>query len=170
MVRTFQDAAATHLKMVLVIKRSWPSTERLLGSVLLACEKFGIYEPRKKVRERRERGEATKKGNTKLTNCPFSLMGREFERGKWHMYVLSGTHNHDLPDILLGHAYRGRIHPQALEVVKMLSSHGTPPKPIYSLLHSEEGCVTSRRQLYNAKSKLKSKARGDRTITQDVLH
>ena len=171
MIKFFQDEAAEKFNMVLVIKRSWPSNEKRLGSLLLACEKYGVFQKRRKDQSESSTPIQRKRSITKLTNCPFSLEGREFARGQWAMSVICGTHNHDHPEILLSHAYRGRVKGEQMEMVKLLSSHGTPPKPILSIMHGKEKgkCVTSRKQLYNAKAKLKMEAMGERSLTQDML-
>ena len=88
MLAHFRDIAAGH-NIVLTIKRSILPTPGRRGYVLLACEQYGHYRPRKNQPE--DQGPRTQ---TKLRGCRFALVGREIARGQWVTVVQHGRHNH----------------------------------------------------------------------------
>ena len=166
---------ALKLNMVLTIKRSWGSTPTRRGSLLLACEKYGQYTPRKRQRVAGDDASGnTRRAVSKIEGCPFALSGVEFKRGEWGLDVIHGKHNHLLPGALDGHPYVGRMDADERDTTLALTVAGTPPKPILATLKMTADArqklnFTSRRQVYNARAKFKAEARGDRTVSQEAL-
>jgi len=68
--------------------------------VLLGCEKGGKYIRYKKDLEVTENG----------TGCPFRLRGYQVKSSDgWILKLISGSHNHELTNTLVGHPYAGRF-------------------------------------------------------------
>ena len=148
--------------MVLVIKRSWKIQHNRPGGVLLACEQYGEY---------RKRGNDIRSSQSKLIDCKFALYGREDPIGVWKMYVEHGSHNHDLPKCLKGHAYVGRMSTEEVDMAQILVDIGTRPKSIsYGLRKWRKQNVTSSKTLQNTLTKIAVQQRGHRTMTQHALH
>ena len=126
MLRHYRTIAEGH-NVVLTTKRSVRPRPNRWGFILLACEQFGQYRLRKRLA-----ADESPDTNTKLRNCPFALVGREFEPGQWFMFVQHGRHNHATPTRdLVGHAYAGRVADAQTGLVSMLSDVGTPPKAVW---------------------------------------
>ena len=99
------------------------------------------------------------------------LYGREDPIGVWKMYVEHGSHNHDLPKCLKGHAYVGRMSTEEIDMAKILVDIGTRSKSIsYGLRQWHKENVTSSKTLQNTLTKIAVQERGHRTMTQHALH
>ena len=161
MLEHFRKIGFAH-NMVLVIKRSWSIEHNRPGGVLFACEQYGKY---------RKKGADIRSTQTKLMDCKFALYGREDPLGVWKMYVEHGTHNHQLPKCLKGHAYAGRLNTEEVDMSQILQEIGTRPKSIgYGLRQWNKQNVSSSRTLTNTLSKLAVQERGHRTMTQHALY
>ncbi|CAH9094908.1 unnamed protein product [Cuscuta europaea] len=159
--------------MILTIAKSRPSNSQKLGNVLLACEKFGKYRTAKKIVKSQgvKQDKGKKASRTKKSDCPFALYGREVERNLWQLQVNCGFHNHAIPTSLLGHAFAGKLTKHEISLVRDLSEAGCKPKPILqSLKMANSDNVTSRKQVYNVRCKLKKEWKDGRTVMQQLLH
>ena len=147
----------------IIILKSWKATSRVGEKVLLSCDKSGKKRSGKRVPAIGEiKTWISRKGNSKKTECPFALEGEEISPSMWRLSIRCGRHNHDLPPGLEGHAYEGRLTPKQYEDVKNMSQAGVRPTAILQTFRKdkEKPNYTTRKQIYNAKTKQRLEARG----------
>lgn len=156
--------------MVLVIHRSWKNNRTGFGTFRLVCELYG---------ERRKRADtdmdfppaSTRVLTSRRCGCEFELEGHQHDDDNWTMRVICGSHNHDLPETLLGHAYAGRITPTQQKMVYRDATIGTRPRNVLRGLKIDDSeCVTDIRQVYNAMSNMKRDETEGRRDLPQALH
>ncbi|KAI3830846.1 hypothetical protein MKX03_015551, partial [Papaver bracteatum] len=93
---------------------------------------------------------------TKKRGCPFLLSALCGDDGKWRVRVKCGSHNHDLPKTLTGHAYVARLKDEEFKKVDSFNVAGAKPRNILtSLKQDNKDNYSTIRSVYNAKTKLK---------------
>lgn len=157
-------------KMVLVTQRSWKNKRNGLGVFRLVCEYYGYPRDTTDV-DKDFPPSSNRDGKSKKIGCAFELEGREYEIDKWRVFVICGSHNHDLPDNLFGHAFAGRLTPKQHQKVRRGAMIGIKPRDLLSILKDEDPeCVTSIRQVYNSVAKMKRAEAEGRGDIQQALH
>ncbi|KAJ1416286.1 FAR1 DNA-binding domain [Sesbania bispinosa] len=102
LLKWVRETGKTH-GFVVVILRSDAGGNGWKATLVLGCERSGVYKPYKKELTRNVTG-------TKKCGCPFRLRGRPVHAGDgWRLNVVCGYHNHDVTENLEGHAYAGRL-------------------------------------------------------------
>ncbi len=172
MLQHYRDIAEQH-NVVLTVYRSTRAGPGRRGMVLLTCEQYGDYRPRKTLPPDQEIWTQSKK-----RGCRFALLGRELvlEGGLWAMVVHHGRHNHATPvRDLAGHAYAGRLEVAQEGLAQIMTASGSPPKAVWQTLRAlaedvPRRFVTESGTLKNLKAKTKRELMGGRTVTQQTLY
>jgi len=131
------------------------------NKLILGCDKGGRY----------KRAESSTQSATKKCGCPFKIRSTPLKDGLgWKVEVKCGFHNHELPDRLEGHAFVGRLNANEHKHVEDLAKRRVPPRHILlSLQERDPKNVTRITQIYNKKSTLEKKVRGNKTDIQQLL-
>ncbi|CAJ2651984.1 unnamed protein product, partial [Trifolium pratense] len=158
---------AEKLHFTVVIVRSDQGLVSGKPSFVLGCERGGAYRPSNNKAKKKVSIE--ERGSRKI-GCPFRLRGYLPKSKEWNLTIVSGIHNHVLDKALQGHLVAGRLKPEEKEMVVEMSGNLIPPRNIMSTLKKRNpDSVTSIKQLYNAKHRLKLAARGSRSEMQQLL-
>ena len=156
---------------ILTIVKSWSSSETRYGSIYIGCEKYGSTRSRRKKIDGVEVPVIPRDGSSKKDNCPFLLYGWEVEENAWQLRVESGIHNHDLPPSLQGHQLAGRLTPEEMKLVEDMTVAGVKPVPLLEVLKQTfKKNLSSRQQIYNARSRIKMKKMKQMTPMQHLLN
>ena len=149
---------------VVVISRSDNGRSSKKAFVILGCEKSGRYK-----RDKTE--EVTHSGSKKL-KCPFRLKGRLVKAvGGWILRVMCGTHNHKLLKNFEGHPYVGRLTSDEKSNLSDMTRNMVKPKlALLTLQRNNPDSHTTIRQIYNARTRIRSSLRMDRTELQYLMN
>ncbi|KAF9595726.1 hypothetical protein IFM89_003468 [Coptis chinensis] len=155
---------------IVVIKKSDYAHSGRTPRLLFACERYGIYRPKKKVNENQEEekiadencGEKKKqrkrKTSTKRCDCPFLLKGIHLSgpEDRWKVSVDCGRHNHSLATYLEGHSYAGRLTNAERQVSFEMTKNGVRPSQILNVIKERDpNNKSTKQQIYNHRAKLR---------------
>jgi hypothetical protein len=153
---------ALPLKFSIVITRSDNGKGSRKPFIVLGCERGGIYKPSGKKVKFEETG-------TGKCDCRFRLRGYLHATGEWHVTVVDGMHNHVLDKALQGHLIAGRLKPVEKQLLSEMTRNLVLPKNIMSTMKERDPKnVTVVKQIYNARYRLKQRARATRTEMQHL--
>ncbi|KAJ4832463.1 hypothetical protein Tsubulata_016016 [Turnera subulata] len=124
--------------------------------VILGCDRGGVY------RNRRKAGEETsaertrrKRTNTRLTNCPFELVGKK-DDGLWVLSIKNGSHNHEPLKDISEHPSARRFSENEVLLIKEMTEAGLKPRQILKRLRqSNPELLSTPKHVYNVKAKLR---------------
>ncbi|XP_026383446.1 protein FAR1-RELATED SEQUENCE 5-like [Papaver somniferum] len=140
----------------------------------MLCECSLKYESHWKKGSEYKPKTARKKGvyNTKKTGCPFKLKFKfNDDKKMWYMEkVISGYHNHPIPESLINHPYSARLNPLEKELVCVLSKRRTRPIDILSgvkVLNPQNSSSLS--TIYNEREKFRKESWEERVLMQQLL-
>ncbi|KAL3617340.1 Methylmalonate-semialdehyde dehydrogenase [acylating], mitochondrial [Castilleja foliolosa] len=144
---------------VVTIKQS--KKERI---VVLGCDRGGVYRDRRKpVEETPSEHTRKRKSGSRLTNCPFELLGKK-EDGLWVLTVKNGTHNHEPMKDLSEHPSARRFNEKEVILIKEMTEAGLKPRQILQKLRQTNPELSSTpKHVYNVKAKLRQ---GNLTVTR----
>lgn len=119
--------------------------------VTIACDRSGVYRKRLKtgasVRQR--------KSNSRLTNCPFEVVGKKDE-DLWTLTVKNGEHNHEPSQDSSDHPSCRRFSEEEVMLIREMTSAGKRPRQILKALNQRNpNLVSDSRNVYNVKAKVR---------------
>ncbi|KAL8541747.1 hypothetical protein ACS0TY_002855 [Phlomoides rotata] len=124
--------------------------------VVLGCDRGGVYRDRRKTID-----EATgehlrkRKSGSRLTNCPFELMGKK-EDGLWVLSVKNGSHNHEPMKDMSEHPSARRFNEKEVVLIKEMTEAGLKPRQILKRLRqTNPELLSTPKHVYNVKAKLR---------------
>lgn len=124
--------------------------------VVLGCDRGGVYRNRRKTVDESS-GEIARKRKTgsRLTNCPFELLGKK-EDGLWVLSVKNGSHNHEALKNLSEHPSARRFTEKQVILIKEMTEAGLKPRQILKRLRqSNPELLSTPKHVYNVKAKLR---------------
>jgi hypothetical protein len=152
------------LRFAIVIVNSDYGDGKRKQKLVLGCERGGVYKRTSKKLKFAETG-------TRKCRCLFKLRGYFLASKEWKLTVVNGTHNHEFDRELDAHLVRGRLKPEEMKVVAELTINLIPPRNIMTTLKERDPDNTkNKKQLYNARHRLRAKERGLRNEMQHLLH
>jgi len=132
--------------------------------LLIACERSGEYRPKKNdlVRTCTDSGKC---------GCPFKLRVKPVLGGEGCMVkLICGVHNHEMPKLLVGHPYAGRLtKDKKIVVVDMMKSMVKPRNILLTLKEHNANSYATIKQIYNAKHAYRSSIRRSNTEMQQLM-
>ncbi|GER42094.1 methylmalonate-semialdehyde dehydrogenase, partial [Striga asiatica] len=136
---------------VVTIKQS--KKERI---VVLGCDRGGVYRDRRKpVDEAQSEPIRKRKSGSRLTNCPFELVGKK-EDGLWVLSVKNGSHNHEPMKDMSEHPSARRFNEKEIILIKEMTEAGLKPRQILKKLRQTNPELSSTpKHVYNVKAKLR---------------
>ncbi|KAL6494606.1 Methylmalonate-semialdehyde dehydrogenase [acylating], mitochondrial [Orobanche gracilis] len=136
---------------VVTIKQS--KKERI---VLLGCDRGGVYRDRRKpVDETSGEHMRKRKSGSRLTNCPFELLGKK-EDGLWVLTVKNGSHNHEPMKDMSEHPSARRFNEKEVMLIKEMTEAGLKPRQILKRLRqTNPELLSTPKHVYNVKAKLR---------------
>ena len=145
-------AAFIEKKVALVIRQS--NSKR--GTVILGCDRGG------KPKNCWNLTPETRKNNkgSRLTGCKFTVSLKQYftDDGAemWLITKISGDHNHELPENMIGHpSARVLCSAQREEVVQLTKSGVMPSMIIDKLRQSDPSVLVTDRDVYNMRQKFR---------------
>ncbi|KAI3834623.1 hypothetical protein MKW92_034629, partial [Papaver armeniacum] len=141
------------------------------GSYLeMQCERSGVNVSHKGKNYIKTPNVRKRHSGTKKCGCPFLLSALCGDDGKWRVRVKCGSHNHDLPKTLTGHAYVARLKEEEIKKVDSFTVAGARPRNILtSLKQDNKDNYCTIRTVYNAKAKLKEISNEGRSVMQQFM-
>ncbi|XP_027163670.1 methylmalonate-semialdehyde dehydrogenase [acylating], mitochondrial-like [Coffea eugenioides] len=124
--------------------------------VVLGCDRGGVYRNRRKPVDESS-GELARKRKTgsRLTNCPFELVGKK-EDGLWVLTVKNGSHNHEALKDISEHPSARRFTEKEVMLIKEMTEAGLKPRQILKRLRqSNPELLSTPKHVYNVKAKLR---------------
>ncbi|KAL6517585.1 Methylmalonate-semialdehyde dehydrogenase [acylating], mitochondrial [Orobanche minor] len=136
---------------VVTIKQS--KKERI---VVLGCDRGGVYRDRRKpVDETSGEHMRKRKSGSRLTNCPFELLGKK-EDGLWVLTVKNGSHNHEPLKDMSEHPSARRFNEKEVMLIKEMTEAGLKPRQILQRLRqTNPELLSTPKHVYNVKAKLR---------------
>ncbi|CAI9104140.1 OLC1v1002762C1 [Oldenlandia corymbosa var. corymbosa] len=124
--------------------------------VVLGCDRGGVYRNRRKpVDESSGEQSRKRKTHSRLTNCPFELVGKK-EDGLWVLTVKNGSHNHEALKDISEHPSARRFTEKEVLLIKEMTEAGLKPRQILKRLRqSNPELSTTSKHVYNVKAKLR---------------
>ncbi|XP_026443342.1 uncharacterized protein LOC113343330 [Papaver somniferum] len=164
-------ARSQGLKKMCIIVQNKQVTD---NNVQMVCECSGKYESHWKKGSGYKPKTARREGvyNTKKTGCPFKLKFKFNDDNKmWYMEkVVSGYHNHPIPESLINHPYSARLNPLEKDLVRVLSKRRTRPIGILSVVKVlNPRNSSSFATIYNEREKFKTESWEERVLMQQLL-
>lgn len=154
---------AAKLGFVVVIVNSDFGSDRRKQKLVLGCERGGVYKSKNKNLKREETG-------SRKCECPFRLRGYFLSCGQWSLSVVNGKHNHDFEPKLEGHLVVGRLTDEEKLIVSDLTKSMVEPRNIMTHLKQKNpDSVTTMKQVYNVRERLKKDIRGPRSEIQQLM-
>ncbi|XP_026450699.1 protein FAR1-RELATED SEQUENCE 5-like [Papaver somniferum] len=157
-------------KMCIIVQNK----QVIFNSFQMVCKCSGKYESHWKKDSEYKPKTARKKGvyNTKNTGCPFKLKFKfNDDKKMWYMEkVISGYHNHPIPESLINHPYSARLNPLEKDLVRVLSKRRTRPIDILSgvkVLNPSNS--SSLATIYNEREKNRKESWEERLLMQQLL-
>lgn len=154
--------------MVIVITSSKGREGIGLGSasVQLACERSLQYR-RNPYKAQEDKNRQT---GTKRCGCPFRLSGIENFGGTWRLSMINGNHNHSFPHYNVGRSIISRLDKEEEEKVKEMSrAHVKPSQILVSLKDRNKENLTTLKQIYNLKQRVRREEMEGRSIMEQLL-
>lgn len=124
--------------------------------VMLGCDRGGVYRSRRKP-DGETSGERSRnrKSSSRLTNCPFELMGKK-DDGVWVLTVRNGSHNHEALKDITEHPSASRFTEKEVMLIKEMTESGLKPRQILKRLRqSNPELLSTPKHVYNVKAKLR---------------
>ena len=119
--------------------------------VTIACDRGGVYRKRLKTSENMRR----RKHNSRLTNCPFEVVGKKDE-DLWILSVKNGEHNHEPSKDTSDHPSCRRFSEEELLLIREMTVAGKRPRQILKALKQRNpNLVSESRNVYNVKAKIR---------------
>ncbi|CAA0806727.1 Methylmalonate-semialdehyde dehydrogenase [Striga hermonthica] len=136
---------------VVTIKQS--KKERI---VVLGCDRGGVYRDRRKPADEAQAEPTRKrKSGSRLTNCPFELVGKK-EDGLWVLSVKNSSHNHEPMKDMSEHPSARRFNEKEIILIKEMTEAGLKPRQILKKLRQTNPELSSTpKHVYNVKAKLR---------------
>ncbi|XP_026429995.1 uncharacterized protein LOC113326489 [Papaver somniferum] len=137
----------------------------------MQCERSGLHVSHKGKKHISKTTNVKKRhSGTKKCGCPFMLSALCGDDGKWRVRVKCGSHNHDLPKTLTGHAYVARLKDEEFNKVESFIVAGAKPWNISTSIKQDnkDNCCTIR-NVYNARAKLKEIWNEGRSVMQQFM-
>ncbi|XP_026419241.1 PKS-NRPS hybrid synthetase CHGG_01239-like [Papaver somniferum] len=135
-------------KSVVVVSKSRNPVLGRPSMLELGCERGDVYQDHKKKTDTSTLKDLTKRreSGTRKCGCPFTLKGVWMEGDKWKVRVHCGTHNHELPETLVGHSDVARLKEEEKEILVDLTKSGIRHRRVLSPLkqRSKENMSTTR--------------------------
>lgn len=124
--------------------------------VILGCDRGGVYRNRRKpVEESSSEPIRRRKSGSRLTNCPFELVGKK-DDGLWVLTIKNGTHNHEPLKNLSEHPSARRFTEKEVLLIKEMTEAGLKPRQILKRLRqSNPELLSTPKHVYNVKAKLR---------------
>ena len=138
------------------------------GTLTLKCDRGGVYRSRRNPADsdliaRRNTG-------TRLCDCKYSIKCRSTAEGKWIAGESIYQHNHQPSQDMSGHLSVRRLTEDSSQIISVLSTSGSAPKHIISALRiTEPTQVVIRKDVYNARGKMRREVLAGRTPIQALL-
>ena len=101
-----------------------------------------------KVKETSD-GDQKRKTGSRLTDCTFEIISG-CKKGIWYVRKISGDHNHEIPDSLIGHSKYRKLDGESKIKVQSMYESNVEPKEILSTLKKESQINASIQEVYNA--------------------
>ncbi|XP_024018201.1 probable bifunctional methylthioribulose-1-phosphate dehydratase/enolase-phosphatase E1 2 isoform X2 [Morus notabilis] len=118
--------------------------------VTIACDRSGVYRKRLKTGE----GMRQRKNNSRLTNCPFEVVGKKDE-DSWTLTIKNGEHNHEPSKDTSDHPSCRRFSEEEVLLIREMTSAGKRPRQILKALKQRNpNLVSDSRNVYNIKAKI----------------
>lgn len=137
---------AMKLGFVIVTTRSDNGSDRRRQSIVLGCERGGVY------KKSRKSNKALKHQDTqsKKCECPFRLRGYFLSSGVWKVNVVCGKHNHEMAENLQGHPIASRLNVEEKKLVYEMINDMVLPKDILTTLKKRRpDNLTTIKHIYN---------------------
>ncbi|RZC52276.1 hypothetical protein C5167_020707 [Papaver somniferum] len=156
---------------VVVISKSRKPVQGRVARLELGCERGGVYRNHKKKTDTPTLKDLTKKreSGTRKCGCPFTLKGVWMAGDKWKVRVHCGSHNHELPEKLVGHSYVARLKKKEKQILVDLTKSGARPRQVLSTLKQRSKKNMSMREIYNARATLKLMEIEGKSAMQQIL-
>ncbi|KAK4476937.1 hypothetical protein RD792_016106 [Penstemon davidsonii] len=124
--------------------------------VVLGCDRGGVYRDRRKPVDETSGEHARKrKSGSRLTNCPFELVGKK-EDGLWVLIVKNGSHNHEPMKDISEHPSARRFNEKEVVLIKEMTEAGLKPRQILKRLRqTNPELLSTPKHVYNVKAKLR---------------
>ncbi|KAG8368583.1 hypothetical protein BUALT_Bualt15G0060600 [Buddleja alternifolia] len=124
--------------------------------VVLGCDRGGVYRDRRKpVDETSGERQRKRKSGSRLTNCPFELVGKK-EDGLWVLTVKNGSHNHEPMKDITEHPSARRFNEKEVIQIKEMTEAGLKPRQILKRLRqTNPELLSSPKHVYNVKAKIR---------------
>lgn len=124
--------------------------------VVLGCDRGGVYRDRRKpVEEGSGERQRKRKSGSRLTNCPFELVGKK-EDGLWVLTVKNGSHNHEPMKDISEHPSAYRFNEKEVMLIKEMTEAGLKPRQILKRLRqTNPELLSTPKHVYNVKAKLR---------------
>ncbi|XP_050891220.1 uncharacterized protein LOC127096711 isoform X2 [Lathyrus oleraceus] len=155
---------AMKLGFVIVTTRSDNGSDRRRQSIVLGCERGGVYKKSKKQLNHQD----TK---SKKCECPFRLRGYFLSSGVWKVNVVCGKHNHEMTENLQGHPIASRLNVEEKKLVYEMINNMVLPKDILMTLKKRRpDNVTTIKHIYNAcrRYKKSKKEEADAVVKEEA--
>ncbi len=135
--------------------------------VVLKCDRGGAYRNRRNLAESDRR---RKTGST-LTNCPFRAVGKMVAAlNAWQLSVSVPEHNHEASISRAAHASLRRLNEEASRQLVSLTASHVVPRTIEAILRqSDQGEAIIRKDIYNARQRIRNIALNGRTPIQALV-
>ncbi|MBK5591054.1 hypothetical protein JJ728_23175, partial [Salmonella enterica subsp. enterica serovar Typhi] len=134
------------------------------GRVELGCDRSGTVRDKAPLAEGKIRRNNT---SSKLTKCPFHLVGRKIAAENWKLETKNGNYNYELQEVRNWHSSYSRLKEAEKKKIAEMSSINIRPKHILAQLQADDPQNVSHiRQVYNETAKGRREARGDMTNVQ----
>jgi len=146
---------------VLAIKRSDRDSRVVLG-----CDRGGSY------RNRLGLTNETRKRTTssRLSECPFQMVGTKSKEGFWGLRVKNGEHNHEPSENVAGHPIARRLTEEQFAEIRTMSTAGIRPREMISALRQDDpDLLAIPRTIYNARHKFRVENLAGRTPIEALL-
>ena len=128
--------------------------------VYLGCDRGGKY------RDKANPGGRIRDTSTRLTNCPFSLVGTCRE-GQWHLDIRCPAHNHAASTLPAAHPRHRVLSTETQQAIANLSQAGAKPRTIISSIRlARPDVAICARDVYNARNRLRRQNLGPFTPAQ----
>nr|XP_043621863.1 protein FAR1-RELATED SEQUENCE 5-like [Erigeron canadensis] len=120
--------------------------------VTLQCDRSGCS------RDIQTNGDNKKKKSrtSRLTDCPFRIIGKKGSHGPWVFKIKDLRHNHEPSTDMSKHPLFCRLPPDSVQSVKDMTLAGIPPREILSTLRQQTPNLPAvSRTIYNLKAKIR---------------
>ncbi|XP_026419240.1 uncharacterized protein LOC113315145 [Papaver somniferum] len=152
-----QEVGRKTMSVIVVTKSRKPVLGRP-AMLELGCERGGVDQDHNKKTDTPTLKDLTKKRESRprKCGCPFTLKGVWMEGDKWKVRVHCGAHNHELPEMLVGHSDVDRSKEEQKEILVDLTKSGVRHRRVLSpLKHRSRENMSRMRTIYNYSAAIK---------------